>query len=204
VPASQLGQVTFVAGTVSNSLQVRAFDGVTWSAADTAAWSPFVVYPDTGSDGAGFQFSGGGAGAQLALAGAPVIGVNDEISAGSTPEISSPYSGTILFDGSTGTLKIDNSSTFSGSIAGQLAIGNVIDLADITAGTSATIAYSGNNSPGTLTVSDGTQTANIALLGQYMATSFVAASDGHGGTLVTDPPASATPELFGGPATHSE
>ena len=28
VAASQLGQVTFVTGTVSNSLQVRAFDGV--------------------------------------------------------------------------------------------------------------------------------------------------------------------------------
>jgi large repetitive protein len=61
----------------------------------------------------------------------------------------------------------------------------VIDLADIAAGATATVGYSGNNSPGTLTVSDGTHTANIALLGNYLASSFVASSDGHGGTLIT-------------------
>ena len=43
VAASQLSQVTFVTGTVSNALQVRAFDGVSWSAGDTAAWAPFTV-----------------------------------------------------------------------------------------------------------------------------------------------------------------
>jgi hypothetical protein len=42
---------------------------------------------------------------------------------------------------------------------------------------------------GTLHVTDGTHTANIALLGNYMASVFVAGSDGHGGTAVTDPPA---------------
>ncbi len=43
IAASQLGQVTFVTGTVSNALQVRAFDGVSWSAADSAAWAPFSI-----------------------------------------------------------------------------------------------------------------------------------------------------------------
>jgi hypothetical protein len=43
VPASQIGQVKFVTGTVSNVLQVRAFDGVSWSAGDTAAWAPFTI-----------------------------------------------------------------------------------------------------------------------------------------------------------------
>jgi hypothetical protein len=43
------------------------------------------------------------------------------------------------------------------------------------------------NSGGVLTVSDGVHTADIALLGQYAASSFVTASDGHGGTLITDP-----------------
>jgi hypothetical protein len=42
---------------------------------------------------------------------------------------------------STGTLKIDNSSAFNGTITGQLAIGDVIDLTDITAGPSATILH---------------------------------------------------------------
>jgi len=40
---------------------------------------------------------------------------------------------------------------------------------------------------GTLTVNDGTHVSNITLLGQYMASNFVIASDGHGGTLITDP-----------------
>jgi hypothetical protein len=41
VPASGLGRVTFVVGTVGNALQMRAFDGVSWSPSDTAAWVPF-------------------------------------------------------------------------------------------------------------------------------------------------------------------
>jgi len=89
-------------------------------------------------------------------------------------------------------LKIDNSSSFSGTVAGQLAISDSIDLADVTAGANATIHYTGNNSPGTLTVSDGTHTANIALLGNYSLASFVASSDGHGGTVVVDPPLTAS------------
>ena len=94
---------------------------------------------------------------------------------------------TVTFAGA-GTLQIDNSSSFTGTITGQLATGDVIDLADITAGASATIGYTGHNSPGTLTVSDGTHTASIALLGNYSLATFTASSDGHGGTSVVDPP----------------
>jgi len=75
-----------------------------------------------------------------------------------------------------------------GEIGGQLAPGDLIDLADITAGANATLTYSGDNSPGILTVSDGIQSVSITLLGNYMASSFVAQSDGHGGTIVHDPP----------------
>ena len=39
---------------------------------------------------------------------------------------------------------------------------------------------------GLLTASDGTHTANIALLGQYTAASFVMSADGFGGTLIHD------------------
>lgn len=39
------------------------------------------------------------------------------------------------------------------------------------------------------TVSDGTHTAELALLGQYTADDFAASSNGHGGTLITDPTA---------------
>jgi hypothetical protein len=112
------------------------------------------------------------------------------IAAGQTMELTGASSGVITFAGATGTLKIDHSASFSDPIGGQLAIGDVIDLADITAGANATIGYSGKNSPGTLTVSDGTHTASIALLGNYSLANFTASSDGKGGTSVIDPPLS--------------
>jgi len=43
ISAAQLSQTTFVTGSVGDSLQIRAFDGIKWSAADDAAWSPFAV-----------------------------------------------------------------------------------------------------------------------------------------------------------------
>ncbi len=43
VTAAQLSEVTFVTGTDSNALEVRAFDGVSWSAGDNALWAPFNV-----------------------------------------------------------------------------------------------------------------------------------------------------------------
>ena len=109
------------------------------------------------------------------------------VGAGATLEIDLSYSGTVSFASDTGTLKIDNPSTFTGKIGGQLAIGDTIDLAGINAA-NATISYSGDNSPGTLTVSDGTHTANIALAGNYTSSNFTAYNDGHGGTMIIDPP----------------
>lgn len=93
-------------------------------------------------------------------------------------------SSTITF-ASGGTLKLDHSAAFGGTIAGLASPAEVIDLADISFGSSTTLGYSGNTLSGTLTVSDGTHTA---LLSQYVAANFNLASDGHGGTLVTDPP----------------
>ncbi|WP_291736527.1 hypothetical protein, partial [Bradyrhizobium sp.] len=58
-----------------------------------------------------------------------------------------------------------------------------------------TPTFSGNTTRGTLTVTDGTVTASVALLGNYMASTFTASSDGHGGTLVVDPPATQVSQL---------
>ncbi|WP_334385067.1 heparin lyase I family protein [Bradyrhizobium sp. AZCC 2262] len=118
-----------------------------------------------------------------------IIGANSlVIGSGASAELTGAYSGSVSFAGATGTLVIDNSANFHGTIGGQLTTTDVIDLADITAGANATIGYTGNNSPGTLTVSDGTKTASIALLGNYSLANFTVASDGHGGTTVVDPP----------------
>src|SRR5260221_654045 len=52
-----------------------------------------------------------------------------------------------------------------------------------------TPSFAGTSSGGTLTVTDGTRTDQVALLGNYMASTFVPSSDGHNGTNVIDPPA---------------
>jgi len=63
-----------------------------------------------------------------------------------------------------------------------------LDLPDIAFGAQTTLAYAANanGTGGTLTVCDGRHAASIALLGTYMAGTFVTAADGHGGTLLTE------------------
>ncbi len=108
------------------------------------------------------------------------------IAAGATLELDSPYAGPVTFAGSTGTLQLDNPSSFTGTVAG-LTGQDTIDLTYINPTTVKTPTYVGNSSGGTLTVTDGTHAANIALLGNYLASTFVASSDGHGGTAIVDP-----------------
>jgi VCBS repeat-containing protein len=62
------------------------------------------------------------------------------------------------------------------------------------------LGYTANagNTGGLLGVTDSSHTANIALIGNYVASSFVAASDGHGGTLITESPI-ASQTLIGQP-----
>jgi probable HAF family extracellular repeat protein len=112
------------------------------------------------------------------------------IPAGAILDLTSAYSGTVNYASSTGTLKIETSSGFTGTIAGQLATTDVIDLADVSYASLQTPTYSGNNSPGTLTVSDGTHTAHLAFSGNYSTASFQTSNDGKGGTNVIDPPLS--------------
>ena len=55
-------------------------------------------------------------------------------------------------------------------------------------GAHTTLGYSedGGDAGGTLLHTAGTHGAKLALLGHYMATSFVTAADCHGGTLITE------------------
>jgi hypothetical protein len=115
-----------------------------------------------------------------------------------TFEIGGAFGGNVRLDtGANATLKIDHAADFSGAVAGFDG-SDVLDLADLAFGKNTTLGYAANssNTGGTLTVSDGTHTANIALLGQYMAGSFVMSADGFGGTHIQDsPPATLTQAL---------
>ena len=99
-----------------------------------------------------------------------------------------------------GTLQLDQPATFAGTLAGFGTMDG-IDLPGIGFGATTTLAFSENNSRtgGTLTVTDGTHTAKIALLGNYLASSWTTQTDGHGGTLVIDPPATSQQALLTGP-----
>jgi hypothetical protein len=152
--AAQLRQTTFVAGSGTDQLSVRASDGFLWS-----SWQPFAVN----------------------VSPTPVI------NAGATLELTSTYPGTVTFASTTGTLKLDNSTSFAGTVAG-MAGSDTLDLADINFATIGTPSFSGTSTAGVLTVTDGSHTANIALLGSYIASTFTVSSDGHGGTFVGDPP----------------
>jgi len=106
-------------------------------------------------------------------------------------ELFGPSTESVSFaSGATGELKLDASSQFNGQIAGFTGQ-NLLDLADIGFGSNTTLGYTANsgNTGGTLTVSDGTHQANVALLGQYVAANFAMSADGFGGTLVVNPPA---------------
>jgi hypothetical protein len=98
--------------------------------------------------------------------------------------------------GINGSVEItDPAVSNGGSVASAAAVAcprQGLDLPDIAFGAHTTLAYSQNaaDAGGTLTVTDGRHAASIALLGNYMAGSFVAAPDGHGGTLVKQTPLS--------------
>jgi hypothetical protein len=114
------------------------------------------------------------------------------IGAGETLELTSAYSGQLSFGADTGTLKLDNSATFAGTVA-RMTGQDTIDFAEIEPAKVQTPSYAGDASGGTLNVSDGTHSENIALLGSYLASSFAASSDGHGGmNVVEHPPADQT------------
>jgi hypothetical protein len=130
---------------------------------------------------------------------------NDSVIAnGTTLEINTASGAEVIFAGQQGTLQLDRSVGFTGYVS-ALRGQDGIDLRDVAFTAHTTLGYtvtsynsdqSSQPTGGTLTVSDGTHTAKLALLGNYTASSFAMSSDGHGGTLVVDPPAGDQATLF--------
>jgi hypothetical protein len=108
----------------------------------------------------------------------------------------------VVFAGTNASLVLAQASAFTGTISGWQADDSV-DLGDILFSdgvTSFAYAQNSGNTGGTLTVSDGTHTASLSLLGQYSAADFALSSDGHGGTLISDPAMAQQAQLA--PALH--
>jgi hypothetical protein len=128
-------------------------------------------------------------GGNLTVEGALSGNGSAEIEGTSRLEFGAASTASTTFGTGDGTLKLAQSAGFSGTIAG-FGAGDAIDLADLGFGGSTTLAYAANQdgSGGTLSVSDGTHSATLALLGQYAATGFQGASDPGVGTLITYTP----------------
>jgi hypothetical protein len=89
-----------------------------------------------------------------------------------------------------------------GVLVGDKAISqDALDLADIAYGFGTTKAtYAGTAAGGTLSVTDGSHTANITLSGNYLGSTFLTTNDGGLGTLVVDQGSAASHALL---ASHN-
>ena len=106
---------------------------------------------------------------------------------GATVAIDGVSAQSVVFTGDTGTLELVDAVAFTGKISGLAGV-DALDLADVSYGANTTATFSGNINGGILTVTDGTDTAHIALVGDYLNSAWTLSSDGHGGTTVVDPP----------------
>jgi hypothetical protein len=115
------------------------------------------------------------------------------IASGGSLELTAASSESVTFAGGTGSLVLDQPAGFTGHIIGftgtapDAAHSDTIDLVGINF-SSSQFTESYNPSTGLLTVSDGVQNASFTF-DNFNAT-LCFASDGKGGTLITDPPVS--------------
>lgn len=127
-----------------------------------------------------------------------VTGTGSAVIAGGTLAFANTFNQAVSFTGAIGTLQLAKSQTYTAAISGlSTAGGTLLDLRDIkfvSAG-EATFVDNGLHTGGVLTVSDGVHSAHLNLVGDYHASSFVAAVDGHGGVMIHDP-AAASPSAF--------
>ncbi len=117
-----------------------------------------------------------------------VTGAGTATVSGATLDFASAFTEKVTFTGKTGILELGRSRGYTGTISGFSESGGTsLDLVDIGFVSSTEATFSGTTKSGTLTVTDGVHTAKIKLKGDYMGSTFVATSDGHGGTIVVDP-----------------
>jgi autotransporter passenger strand-loop-strand repeat protein len=194
------GGVQYDAGTASNTTISGGDQQVFGSADGTTISSGGIEQVISGGIASGTTVSSGGSqfvagiasattvagGTVEVFSGGSIIGAN--ISAGLLEvQSGATANGNFEFDGG-GTLKLDAAESYSFLVAG-FGIPDQFDLSAINFAT-ASKQYAGNTQSGTLTVSDGTNSASILLLGNYQAGSFNLGPENGGatGTVVTDPP----------------
>jgi len=124
------------------------------------------------------------------------------IDAGATLEFAGADSGSVAFNGSTGTLHLDDPTHFTGQISG-LSGSDGIDLKGFD-DSSINVAQNSSTASTVLTITDATHTVanntalNITLVGDYTNSTFTHSSDaGGGGVTIVDPPGGSGGQLAG-------
>ncbi|MGF6092357.1 beta strand repeat-containing protein, partial [Pseudomonas sp. 18173] len=105
----------------------------------------------------------------------------------------------VTFDsGAAGTLKLNMSTAFSGSVSG-FAAGDKLDFGDVAFGANTQITYAANDTGtgGLLIVNDGAHATQVVLNGQYAAAGLQANTEGSGSELAYDA-AAANHTMLGG------
>ena len=124
-------------------------------------------------------------GATLTVSGA-VSGMGLGVIDGGLLAFTSSFEGRAQFLRGAGTLRLARSQSYTGAVFGFALNGKTaFDLTDIGFVGAGEASYSGTSAKGVLTVTDGTHTAQIHLVGDYLNATFTAASDGQGGTVIT-------------------
>ena len=129
----------------------------------------------------------------------PVLNISD----GGDQTISGPSDDTVVFATGSGTLHLDQPSTFTGAIAGISGNGDVLDMHGFTAATTTATTGAGSfdstTDTTTLTVHDsnGNLTETFKLVGNLSNSLWTVTTDNHGGVNIVDPPASSGQLLNG-------
>ncbi|MGX1106597.1 immunoglobulin-like domain-containing protein [Bradyrhizobium elkanii] len=176
-----INQSTIVA-TGANALEIDTGENAVINSGTLEATGPGGLVIDSAVTNSGLLWANGG----NIIANHDVSGGAAQISGTATLELRNMASTDVKFDfDAIGTLKLDHSVNFTGSIVG-LNADDQLDLADILSGAGTTASYAANaaGDGGMLSISDGAHTAHIALLGQYSTGAFEVGADGAGGTLI--------------------
>ncbi len=124
-------------------------------------------------------------GGDLTVLGA-VTGAGQGVIRGGILAFGSSFGENVTFHKS-GVLQLAQAQGYGGLISGFTRTGSTeLDLRDIGFVGPGEASYSGDKSGGVLTVSDGTHTAQIHMIGNYLGSTFTAGGDGHGGVDIID------------------
>jgi hypothetical protein len=167
-----------------NALIVDTGTNTVVNAGTIAAISAGGVTVQSAVDNTGLLFAEGG---NLTVNGAVTGAGAAEVDV-ATLSFASSFAENVAFTGTTGVLELAQSQGYTGNISGFSKTGGTfLDLGDIGFVGAGEASFSGSATSGVLTVTDGTHTAKIALIGDYLGSTFTASSDGHGGTTIVDP-----------------